>query len=100
MLSSSMDSINAEPPEITFHVMVCCLPLGSLASHCPARVFRLSHDALAFGADKTGTERAKSAIAIVADLSFIVLPSSAGARMFPTFDLFTVLRRSFKLHVT
>src|SRR6476646_11002934 len=74
MLSSCMDSINTEPPETTFHVMVCCLPLGSLASHCPARAFRFSNDALAFGADTMGTERAKSVIAIASVFSFIGFP--------------------------
>src|SRR5689334_312816 len=78
MLSSCMDSINTEPPETTFHVMVCCLPLGSLASHCPARAFRFSNDALAFGAGAMGTERAKSAIAIVSAFSFISFPPAPG----------------------
>src|SRR5882724_6779945 len=80
MLSSCMDSITTEPPETTFHVMVCCLPLGSLASHCPASAFRLSNDALAFGADKTGTEMAKNAIATTTALSFICFLPRSGAR--------------------
>src|SRR5882757_5460882 len=80
MLSSRMDSITTEPPETTFHVMVCCLPLGSLASHCPASAFRLSNDALAFGADKTGTEMAKNTTATASALSFICfLPRSESA---------------------
>src|SRR6478752_5329891 len=85
MLSSCMDSISTEPPETTFQVMVCILPLGSLASHCPARAFRLSNEALAFGADTMETERAKSVIAIASVFSFIGFPSRAGARLFPTF---------------
>src|SRR5882724_1187268 len=81
MLSSCMDSITTEPPETTFHVMVCCLPLGSFASHCPASAFRLSNDVLAFGADKTGTEMAKNAIVTTTALSFICfLPRSRARR--------------------
>src|SRR6476646_2815000 len=77
MLSSCMDSITTEPPETTFNVTVCCLPLGSLASHWPASAFRLSNEVLAFGADKTGTEMAKNAIAIAIALNFICfLPRS------------------------
>src|SRR5579864_8206095 len=81
MLSSCMDSISTEPPETTFQVMVCCLPLGSLVSHWPASAFRLSNDALEFGADRTGTEIAKTRIARAAALSFIeILPRLAARR--------------------
>src|SRR5689334_2788578 len=77
MLSSCMDSISTEPPEITFKVMVCCLPLGSLVSHWPASAFRLSNDVLALGADRTGTEMARNSAAIVSALNFIeILPRS------------------------
>jgi hypothetical protein len=66
-----MDSINTEPAETTFQVMVCCLPLGSLASHWPASDFRLSNEVLALGADRTGIEMAMNSAAIVSALSFI-----------------------------
>src|SRR6476646_5514495 len=75
MLSSCMDSISTEPPETTFQVMVCCLPLGSLVSHWPAKAFRLSNDVLALGADKTGTEIARNSTATMTALNFIeILP--------------------------
>src|ERR1700724_3315595 len=106
MLSSCMDSITTEPPETTFHVMVCCLPLGSLASHCPARAFRLSNEALALGADKTGTELAKNAIATATALSFICFPPALTERCVHDFVLnwasllylFTIFGGSFKWH--
>src|ERR1700731_408248 len=106
MLSSCMDSITTEPPETTFHVMVCCLPLGSLASHCPARAFRLSNDALALGTDKTGTEIAKNTIATATALSFICFPPALTERCVHDFVLnwasllylFTIFGGSFKWH--
>src|SRR3982074_274457 len=105
MLSSCMDSMTTEPPETTFHVMVCCWPLGFLASHCPARAFRLSNDALVFGADKTGTEIAKNTIATATALSFIcVLSRSRSATSMISIKrasllyLFTTLGESFKWH--